>query len=192
MKCIVSERASVRDDACPVFTGKMYHQEKCNNRMRPPMSRKEIKFFGTTSFDEAPSSPNSPSNKCKSPKFFRTQSFGVLSPKTSKKLLASIKDRNSNYSTTITSSSTSSVKTVAGSTDTINSSHSSFGGSCSSNSSNVSVNTLSVHDSIDENNEFVVASEGKVFDRLKRLRQRMRRSSISVEAYDYDSLRNQR
>lgn len=158
--------------------------------MRPPMSRKEIKFFGTTSFDEAPSSANSPANKCKSPKFFRTQSFGVLSPKTSKKLLASIKDRNSNYSTTITSSP--SVKMVTGSTDTINSSHSSFGGSCSSNSSNVSVNTISVHDSIDENNEFVVASEGKVFDRLKRLRQRMRRSSISVEAYDYDSLRNQR
>lgn len=156
--------------------------------MRSPMSRKEIKFFGTASFDDAPSSPNSPSNKCKSPKFFRTQSFGVLSPKTSKKLLASIRDRNSNYSTTITPS----VKAVAGSTDTINSSHSSFGGSCSSNSSIVSVNTLSVHDSIDENNEFVVASEGKVFDRLKRLRQRMRRSSISVEAYDYDSLRNQR
>lgn len=155
--------------------------------MRPPMSRKEIKFFGTTSFDEAQSSPNSPSSKCKSPKFFRTQSFGVLSPKTSKKLLASIKDRNSNYSTMITSSP--SVKTVTGSTDTITSSCSSFGGS---NSSNVSVNTLSVHDSIDENNEFVVASEGKVFDRLKRLRQRMRRSSISVEAYDYDSLRNQR
>lgn len=159
--------------------------------MRPPMSRKEIKFFGTTSFDEAPSSPNSPSNKCKSPKFFRTQSFGVLSPKTSKKLLASIKDRNSNYnSTTITSSPL--VKTVAGSTDTINSSYSSVCGSCSSNSSSLSVNTLSVHDSIDENNEFVVSSEGKVFDRLKRLRQRMRRSSISVEAYDYDSLRNQR
>lgn len=168
----------------------MYHQEKCINRTRPPMSRKEIKFFGTTSFDEAPSSTNSPSNKCKSPKFFRTQSFGVLSPKTSKKLLASIKDRNSNYSTTSTTSSSS--KTVAGSTETISSSHSSFGGSCSTNSSNLSVNTLSVHDSIDENNEFVVVSEGKVFDRLKRLRHRLRRSSISVEAFDYDALRNQR
>lgn len=51
---------------------------------RRPMTRKEIKFFGTAiSFDE-PSTKQNNSIKCASPKFFRTQSFGVLTPRMSR------------------------------------------------------------------------------------------------------------
>lgn len=48
------------------------------------MTKKEIKFFGTAvSFDE-PSTKQNNSIKCASPKFFRTQSFAVLSPRMSR------------------------------------------------------------------------------------------------------------
>lgn len=51
---------------------------------RRPMTKKEIKFFGTAiSFDE-PSTKQNNSIKCAAPKFFRTQSFGVLSPRMSR------------------------------------------------------------------------------------------------------------
>lgn len=48
------------------------------------MTKKEIKFFGTAiSFDE-PSTKQNNSIKCAAPKFFRTQSFAVLSPRMSR------------------------------------------------------------------------------------------------------------
>lgn len=51
---------------------------------RRPMTKKEIKFFGTAvSFDERSTKQNN-SIKCASPKFFRTQSFAVLSPRMSR------------------------------------------------------------------------------------------------------------
>lgn len=63
---------------------------------RRPMTRKEIKFFGTTlSFDEE-AAIGSPTKTVGSPKFLRTQSSGMLSPKTGRQFFRS-RDKNSNY-----------------------------------------------------------------------------------------------
>lgn len=147
-------------------------------RSRPPMTHKEIKFFGT-SFDEQ-SSQNA-QKKCKSPKFFRTQSFGVLSPKTPKKMFGNNNvEKKFNFNNSIKNSSESICS-------------SSRSSCCSVNSSNISVSTLSnVNDIIDENNEFVVVNDGRVIDRIRRLRHRLRKSSISVEGYEYDVIHKQR
>lgn len=63
---------------------------------RRPMTRKEIKFFGTAlSFDEEMAMVSSNKGNA-SPKFLRTQSFGMLSPKPGRKFFRS-RDKNSNY-----------------------------------------------------------------------------------------------
>lgn len=71
---------------------------------RRPMTTKEIKFFGTAiSFDEQMGKKSI--GKPKSPKFLRTQSSGVLSPKLNRSKLFSTnsssvgRDKNSNYTT---------------------------------------------------------------------------------------------
>lgn len=63
---------------------------------RRPTTRKEIKFFGTAlSLDEEMTIRST--IKCNaSPKFMRTQSFGMLSPKSGRKLLRG-RDKNSNF-----------------------------------------------------------------------------------------------
>lgn len=64
---------------------------------RRPMTRKEMKFFGTAvSFDEEMANGMQSSKGVPSPKFFRTQSFGMLSPKTGRIFFRS-RDKNSNY-----------------------------------------------------------------------------------------------
>lgn len=149
-------------------------QQGRGGRSRPQMPQKEIKYFGN-SFDEQ--ATQNAQKKCQSPKFFRTQSFAVLSPKLSKKMCGS--EKKFNYSQSVKSSSESicSISTRSS--------------CCSVNSSNIS-SLSNVNDIIDENNEFVVVNEVRVFDRLKRLRHRLRKSSISAEAYEYDALRDQR
>lgn len=71
---------------------------------RRPMTRKEIKFFGTAvSFDEEMATKTAAKN---SPKFMRTQSFGMLSPKPGRKLFRS-RDKNSNYNYSVSGSANS-------------------------------------------------------------------------------------
>lgn len=64
---------------------------------RRPMTRKEIKFFGTAiSFDEEMAAAMAAKGITTTPKFFRTQSSSMLSPKTGRKFFRG-RDKNSNY-----------------------------------------------------------------------------------------------
>lgn len=136
-----------------------------NLNNRQPTTIKETKFFGTTnSFDEQ--STQKTMVKCDSPKFFRTQSFGILSPKTQMKFFANGKSKNSNFKDSSKSVSDSDERTS----------------SRSGNYSESSVSTLAqVQEIFDESCEFDVG-EVRGLERLKRLRCRFRKSSFSVES----------
>lgn len=136
--------------------------KNCNHRQ--PTTIKETKFFGTTnSFDEQ----SKTLVKCDSPKFFRTQSFGILSPKSQMKFFASVKSKN-------LKSKERSVS-VGDSDEKISS-------RCGSCLDNGSVGTLAqVREIFDENSDFDVA-EVRGLERLKRLRSRYRKGSLSMES----------
>lgn len=142
---------------------------------RHPTTIKETKFFGTTnSFDEH-STQQSPF-KCESPKFFRTQSFGIMSPKSQIKFFANLKSKNS-----ITKDNSASVSDSDERTN-----------SRSGNCSESSVSSLAqVNEIFDESCEFDV-SELRGLERLKRLRCRFRKSSFSVESNVNGNGRNKR
>lgn len=82
-----------------------------SNTERRPMTTKEIKFFGTAiSFDEQMQKKSI--KKPNSPKFLRTQSSSVLSPKLNRSKLFSSsgsRDKNSNYTTVNILTKTASV-----------------------------------------------------------------------------------
>lgn len=145
-----------------------------NSNNRHPTTNKEMKFFGTTnSFDEH--STQKSLVKCDSPKFFRTQSFGILSPKSQIKFFANVKSKNS-----ISKDSTS----VSDSDERTN--------SRSGNWSETSVSSLAqVNEIFDESCEFDVG-EVRGLERLKRLRCRLRKTSFSVESNHNGPGRNKR
>ncbi len=133
-----------------------------NLNNRHPTTAKETKFFGTTnSFDEQATLV-----KCDSPKFFRTQSFGIPSPKSQLKFFANVKSKNLNAKDNCNSVSDSDEKT------------SSRSKSCSDSSSNT---LAQVQEILDESCVFD-AGEVRGLERLKRLRGRFRKSSFSVES----------
>lgn len=143
-----------------------FHQ---NNRHPPAM--KEIKIYGMASLDE-----QSTVEKCDSPKFFRTQSFGILSPKSKIKFFENVKNKHL--------SSGNSSATVSDSDERIN--------SRSVSSSKSSVRTLSqVQEIFDESCEYDVG-EVRGLERLKRLRCRFRKTSFSVESNSNSNRRNER
>lgn len=125
---------------------------------------KETKFFGTANSIDEPI--NNAMVKCNSPKFFRTQSFGILSPKSQLKFFANVKRKNLNQ------------KDNSSSTNVLDERMSSRSGHCSESS----VSTLSqVQDIFDESYDFD-SGEVRGLERLKRLRGRFRKSSVSVES----------
>lgn len=146
-----------------------------NLNNRHPTTIKEMNFFGTTnSFDE-----QKPLAKCDSPKFFRTQGFGIPSPKSQIKFFANGKNKNTNFLKE-NSASTS----VSDSDDRLN--------SRSGNCSESSVSTLAqVQEIFDESCDFDVG-EVRGLERLKRLRCRFRKSSFSVESNVSGNGRNKR
>lgn len=148
-----------------------------NLNNRHPTTIKETKFFGTTnSFDEH--SMQKTFVKCDSPKFFRTQSFGILSPKSQVKFFANTKNKNSN------SKDNNNSRSVSDSDERIN--------SRSGNGSEGSVSTLAqVQEIFDESCDFDVG-EARGIERLKRLRCRFRKSSFSVESNVSGTGRNKR
>lgn len=135
--------------------------QKNDNRHSP--SIKEIKIYGMSSMDEHSSQKKS--EKCDSPKFFRTQSFGILSPKSQIKFFGNVKNKHFDFGDR--------SATASDSDERIN--------SRSVSSSKNSVRTLTqVQEILDESCEYDVG-ELRGLERLKRLRSRFRKTSFSVE-----------
>lgn len=140
---------------------KIFYENLNNHLDRHPATIKEIKFFGTAnSFDEH-STPTT-IDKCSSPKFLRTQSFGILSPKSQIKFFGNAKNRNSN---------TKDYNAVSDSNERL------YSRSVSSSKTTLT----QVREIFEESCDYDVA-ESRGLERLKRLRNRFRKSSFSVES----------
>lgn len=171
---------------------------------RFPKTTKEISFFGALNFadrskhaasvDTVPvvvATPTTPLSKCRSPKFFRTQSFAILSPKLSRKFF----HNNNNDGST-----SGSVPAISGGSLRMNRlTHSlknfareksqhilpqpAVATNLKSATSSVGSNCyLSEAEIIDENCEFIVEKQTKApCERVEIWRQHMRRASISME-----------
>lgn len=131
-----------------------------------PATIEKTKFFETTnSFDEH--STQKSMVKCDSPKFFRSQSFGILSPKSQIKFFAYVKNKNSNSKDKCCSDSSESDQRR---------------NARGRNSSDSCASTLAqVNEIFDESCELDVG-EVRGLERLQRLRNRFRKTSFSVES----------
>lgn len=143
---------------------------------RRPMTRKEIKFFGTAvSFDEEMASSMTARNIA-SPKFLRTQSFGMLSPKSGRMFFRN-RDKNSNYDYNGCASGSVSVKS---STESLNRSRPARAASTLKlvHESSTEMDTCDIDDG-----EVVVRIEKR--NRLIRMRMsRLRSRSCSTDSWD--------